>query len=119
MEVPSKKDEGRTPLVRSMICVGRANEPGEISSRREPTAEKARMARTPRDLSAATFAREGTAEGEMVCPGPWRARKATRVPDGSEQIVIGELGTPQGWMRGGGLGFGWGEQGARDVRFLG
>ena len=69
MEAPSKKDEERTPLVRSMICVRKANEPGEISSWRKPIAEKAMMARTPMDLSAAMFAREETAEGEMVCPG--------------------------------------------------
>lgn len=68
------------------------NEPGEISSRKEPTAENARIARTPRDLRAATLAREGTEEGGMVCPGPWRARKAIRVPEGRDEIVIGELG---------------------------
>ena len=42
------------------------NDPGLISSRREPTAENARMARTPRDLSADMLAREGTAEGESA-----------------------------------------------------
>ena len=46
------------------------NDPGDISSRREPTAENARMARTPRDLSADILAREGTEEGEMAWPGP-------------------------------------------------
>lgn len=46
------------------------NEPGEISSRREPTAENAMMARTPRDFRADIFAREGTVEGENECPGP-------------------------------------------------
>ena len=42
------------------------------------------------------FARAGIAVGLSVCPAPWRARKATRVPDGSEAIVIGEEGYPQG-----------------------
>lgn len=42
------------------------------------------------------FARDGIAVGLSVCPAPWRARKATRVPDGSEAIVIGEEGYPQG-----------------------
>ena len=46
------------------------NEPGDISSRREPTAENARIARTPRDLRADMLAREGTADGEMTWPGP-------------------------------------------------
>ncbi len=64
--VPSKKLAGRTPLVRSMICEGRTKSPGAISSRREPTAEKARIARTPRDFSAAMLARVGTADGLMV-----------------------------------------------------
>ena len=80
------------PFVRSMIWVGRTNDPGVISSRREPTAEKARMVRTPMNLRAAMFAREGTADGAMVCPGPWRARKATWMPEGRAKIVIGELG---------------------------
>jgi len=42
------------------------NDPGAISSRRDPTAEKARMTRTPSDLSAAMLAREGTSEGWMM-----------------------------------------------------
>ena len=66
MLVPSKKLAGRTPLVRSMIWLGRTKSPGASSSRREPTAEKARIVRTPRDLSAAMFARAGTEEGGMV-----------------------------------------------------
>lgn len=70
--------------------------PGAISSRREPTAEKARIALTPRDLRADIFALEGTSLGDMVCPLPWRARKAIFVPDGKVQMVIGELGKPQG-----------------------
>lgn len=65
-----KNDEGRMPLVRSMIWFGRMNEPGDISSRKDPTAEKARTVRMPRDLKAAMLAREGTEEGEMVCDGP-------------------------------------------------
>lgn len=69
-----------------------------MSSLNDPTAEKARIARTPSDLSAAMLAREGTAEGEMVCPMPCRARKATRVPEDNEHIFIGELGNPQGYV---------------------
>lgn len=53
--------------------------------------------RTPRDLSAAMFAREGTAEGGMLCEGPCRVRKAMRVPEGRAAMVIGELVGPQGW----------------------
>ena len=64
--MPSKKLAGRTPLVRSMIWVGSAKSPGAISSRRDPTAEKATTIRTPRDLRAAMLAREGTEEGGMV-----------------------------------------------------
>ena len=45
-------------------------DPGDISSRREPTAENARMARTPRDLRADILAREGTADGAITWPGP-------------------------------------------------
>ena len=93
----SKKVAGRTPLVRSMIWDGRTKDRGGMSSRREPTAEKARMARTPRDLRAAMLAREGTAEGGMVCAGPWRDRNAIWVGlEGREQMVMGELGKPQG-----------------------
>ena len=75
------------------------NEPGDISSRREPTAEDARIARTPRDLRADMLAREGTADGEMTWPGPWRAMNATRVREGEgrEAIVIGEEGNPHGY----------------------
>jgi hypothetical protein len=92
----SKKLAGRMPRVRSIICVGSANVPGGISSRSEPTALNASTARTPRDLSAAMFARVGIAVGLIVCPAPCRARKATRVPDGNEAIVIGEEGYPHG-----------------------
>lgn len=66
MEVPSKKLAGRTPLVLSMIWDGIAKSPGRTSSRREPTAEKARMARTPKDFKAAMLARAGTADGLML-----------------------------------------------------
>jgi hypothetical protein len=74
------------------------NDPGVISSRREPTAENARMARTPRDLSADMLAREGTEEGLSAWLGPWRATKATRVREGEgrDAIVIGEDGKPHG-----------------------
>ena len=80
-----------------MICVGRTKSPGAISSRRDPTAEKASTAFTPRDLNAAMLARAGTAEGLMEWPGPWRARKATWVPDGRAQMEMGELGKPHGY----------------------
>lgn len=96
MFVPSKKLTGRTPFVRSMTWDGRMKSPGAISSRSEPTAEKARIAFTPRDLRAEIFARDGTSVGEMVWPLPWRARKAIFVPDCKEQIVIGALGRPHG-----------------------
>ena len=79
-----------------MICVGSENVPGGISSRREPTALKANMTRTPRDFRAAMLARAGTAVGFMVCPAPCRARKAMRVPEGREEIVMGEEGNPHG-----------------------
>jgi hypothetical protein len=95
-DVPSKKLTGRTPFVRSITCAASAKSPGAISSRSEPTAEKARITRAPSDFSAATFARAGTAEGAMVWPGPCRARKATRVPDGSAQMVMGDEGSPHG-----------------------
>jgi hypothetical protein len=75
-----------------MIWEGRMNEPGGIDSRREPTAEKARMVWTPRDFRAAMLAREGTEEGGRVWEGPWRAMKAMWKPEGREEIVIGEEG---------------------------
>ena len=68
--MPSKNDAGLTPFVRSMICVGRANDPGGMSSWREPTALNARIARTPRDFSAAMLARDGMEEGEKRWPWP-------------------------------------------------
>ena len=79
-----------------MICEGRINDPGTISSLKDPTAEKAMSARTPKDLRAAILALEGTLEGEMVWLRPWRARNATRVPEGREAIVIGLDGCPHG-----------------------
>ena len=54
------------------------------------------MVRTPRDLSAAMLARAGTVEGEKVWCLPCRARKAILAPEGSEAIVMGEGGKPQG-----------------------
>ena len=77
--------------------MGRTNEPGGMSSRREPTAEKARMARTPRDLRAAMLAREGTKDGEMVWCGPCLAIKATVLPEGREAMLMGDEGYPHGW----------------------
>lgn len=68
--VSSKNEAGRTPFVRSMIWSGIAKSPGLISSRRDPTAEKATMRRTPSDLRAAMFARAGTAEGGIEWPAP-------------------------------------------------
>ena len=70
MLVPSKKLAGRMPFVRSMTWEGRMKSPGAISSRSEPTAEKANIAFTPRDLRAEIFARDGTLLGEMVWPLP-------------------------------------------------
>jgi hypothetical protein len=89
-------------LVRSMICAASTKSPGAISSRSEPTALKASTARTPSDFNAAMFARAGTADGEMLWPGPWRARKATFVPEGRAQIVMGEEGRPHGYESKGG-----------------
>lgn len=97
IEVPSKKLQGLIPLVRSMIWVGRTNDPGETSSRREPTAENARMARTPKDFSAAILAREGTVDGLISWPVPCRAMKATRDPDAREEMTMGDEGYPQGY----------------------
>jgi hypothetical protein len=79
-----------------MIWLGIAKLPGEISSLRLPTAEKEMIAATPRDLRAAMLAREGTEEGGMVWPWPWRARKAIWVPEGREAMVMGAEGWPQG-----------------------
>ncbi len=45
------------------------------------------------------LARAGTADGEMVCPIPCRARKATWIPEGREQIDMGDEGKPQGWKK--------------------
>jgi hypothetical protein len=64
MRVPWKKVERRVPLVLSMIWSGMMKSPGRISSRRDPTAENARIAFTPICLSAAILAAEGTSEGE-------------------------------------------------------
>jgi len=89
---PWKKLAGRTPFVRSMICEGMAKSPGRISSRSEPTAENATMRRTPRDFKAAMFARAGTSDGEIECPFPWRVRKATSVPPGALEMIMGALG---------------------------
>lgn len=44
------------------------------------------------------LAREGTLLGLMECSLPCRAMNATRVPEGSWAIVIGELGYPQGYF---------------------
>ena len=82
---PSKKVEGRMPwvvetriscaalreraseltLVLSMIWSGTTMSPGRTSSRRDPTAEKATIALTPRRLRAAILARALTEEGGM------------------------------------------------------
>lgn len=50
---------------------------GAISSRNEPTAVKAMIARTPICFKAAIFASEGTPDGGIECVRPCRARKAT------------------------------------------
>lgn len=77
MLVSWKKDAGRIPFVRSIICDGRIKDPGEISSRKDPTAENAMMARTPIDLRADMLARDGTDDGWIVCPVPCLAKNAT------------------------------------------
>ena len=94
---PRKKVSSRIPFVRSMIWLGMTKCPGAISSRSDPTAEKAMMAWHPMDLSAAMLARAGTSVGVMVCAGPWRERKAMRAPEGSLEMVMGEEGLPHGW----------------------
>lgn len=80
-----------------MIWLGMTKWPGAISSRSEPTALKATMASTPRDLRAAMLARTGTSEGVMVWLGPWREMKAICAPLGRVEMVMGEEGLPQGW----------------------
>jgi hypothetical protein len=47
-------------------------------------------------LSAAMLARAGIADGGMVWCVPCRAMKATSAPEGSDEIVMGVLGKPQG-----------------------
>lgn len=42
------------------------------------------------------FARALTSLGVIECSAPWRARKATTAPEGSEANVIGDDGLPQG-----------------------
>lgn len=80
-----------------MIWVGSTNDPGDISSRRDPTAENARITLTPRDFNAAILAREGTEEGLMTWPVPCLATKATKVPEGRAETMIGAEGYPQGF----------------------
>lgn len=93
----SKKLAGRMPFVLSIIWSGMTKSPGLISSRREPTAEKANIVDTPRDLRAAIFALEGTLEGAMEWLIPCRAMKAICWPDGSAAMDIGDEGYPHGW----------------------
>jgi hypothetical protein len=79
--------------------------PGAISSRSDPTAEKATIASTPMLLSAAMLARALTSEGGMLCETPWREMKATSGPGtlgasavgGSVKIESADEGVPQGW----------------------
>lgn len=82
-----------------MICDGTTKSFGAISSRSEPTAEKARMVRTPRCFSAAMLAVDGTCDGEIECVRPWRARNATSVPESVRAMLIGDDGKPQGCVR--------------------
>jgi hypothetical protein len=42
------------------------------------------------------LARNGMADGEMTCPAPCRDKNAMRVPEGRDEMVIGELGYPHG-----------------------
>jgi len=72
---------------------------GLISSRREPTAEKAIIASTPMDFKAAMLALAGTSDGFIKWPAPWRARKATWWPASVSQIIILELGLPHGFYK--------------------
>lgn len=78
--------------MRSMICDGITKSFGAISSRSEPTAEKASTVRTPRCFSAAMFAVDGTCEGEIECFSPWRARNATSVPESVRAMLMGDDG---------------------------
>lgn len=71
--------------------------PGSISSRRDPTAENATMALTPMCFNAAMLARPGTSVGVMVWAGPCREMKATRAPEGRDEMVMGDEGFPQGY----------------------
>lgn len=68
-----------------------------MSSRSDPTAEKATIASQPMCLRAAMLARAGTSEGEMVCLRPWREIKATRAPEGRDEMVMGDEGLPHGY----------------------
>jgi len=94
----SKKVLGRIPLVRSIIWDGKIKSRGLISSRREPTAEKAMIASTPMDFKAAILALAGTSDGFKWWPVPWRARKPTWLPAAVSQITILALGLPHGYI---------------------
>jgi len=73
-----KKEEGRA-TVRSTYWRTRANEPGGMSSRSDPTAEIDRMSVQPARFSASMLARALTSAGASRCPRPWRGRKTTGV----------------------------------------
>lgn len=80
-----------------MIWSGTTKSLGGMCSRREPTAEKAMMERTPRWRSAAMLAGLGTSEGEISWCVPWREREAMGVLEcGEVRTVMGEEGAPQG-----------------------
>lgn len=91
----SKKVNGRMPLVRSMIWSGMTKSMGLMSSRRDPTAEKAMMLRTPMERRAAMLARAGTSCGANWWWMPWRARKATGTPL-CRAMRMGDDGKPHG-----------------------
>lgn len=57
------------------------------------------MALTPICFNAAMLARPGTSVGVMVWAGPCREMKATRAPEGREEMVMGDEGFPQGYTR--------------------
>ena len=82
-------------MVRSMIWSGMTKSLGLMSSRREPTAEKAMMLRTPMDRRAAMLARAGTSWGANWWWMPWRARKATGTPL-CRAMRMGDEGKPHG-----------------------
>ena len=73
------------PLVLMVIWEDKMNDPGEISSQREPTAENMRVAQTPRDLKADILVWERTVEGESAWSGLWRAMSVDECYKGTRE----------------------------------